>query len=340
MDLFWRILRAHHVLSNRRTPVALRELEGRLECSRATAKRVVKHMRDSLGAPIDFDRVRGGYAYAAEARGVYQLPGLWFNPSELYALLVAEELLARAQPGLLGEVLGPLRDRIRAILASEQLGSGEAAKRVRFLRMAWRKVPTQPFATVAGAVMQRKRLRLRYRGRARDEETRRVVSPQRLVHYKDNWYLDAWDHGRRALRIFALDRIAEAAALSEAARDHAEPALDRHFTESYGIMSGRPRHTALLRFTAERARWVADEEWHPSQSGRVLDDGRYELAIPYSDPSELVLDIMRHGAAVEVLKPASLRAQVAQELGRAALQYGSATLDSESPPDQAPVQQS
>jgi hypothetical protein len=32
----------------------------------------------------------------------------------------------------------------------------------------------------------------------------------------------------------------------------------------------------------------ADEQWHPQQAGRFLEDGRYELKVPYSDPRELI----------------------------------------------------
>ena len=51
---------------------------------------------------------------------------------------------------------------------------------------------------VAGALMRR-RLAIAYHGRERDATTVRKVSPQRLTHYRDNWYLDAWCHSRRGL---------------------------------------------------------------------------------------------------------------------------------------------
>jgi proteasome accessory factor C len=73
-------------------------------------------------------------------------------------------------------------------------------------------------------------------------------------------------------------------------------------------------HTAVLRFTAERARWVANEEWHPEQRGEFLPDGRYQLSLPYADPRELIMDILKYGPDVEVVAPDSLRAAVAERL--------------------------
>jgi predicted DNA-binding transcriptional regulator YafY len=92
-------------------------LEDRLECSRATANRVIRYMRDRLGAPIEYDRNAEGYRYVQEGEHPYELPGLWFNASELFALLTVQRLLREVQPGLLDGHLMPLRERLERILS-------------------------------------------------------------------------------------------------------------------------------------------------------------------------------------------------------------------------------
>ena len=82
----------------------------------------------------------------------------------------------------------------------------------------------------------------------------------------------------------------------------------------YGIFSGEDVQWATLHFTAERARWVADESWHPKQKSCVLKDGTYELKVPYSDDRELIMDILKHGTGVLVIEPKSLRDKVVQLL--------------------------
>jgi predicted DNA-binding transcriptional regulator YafY len=150
-----------------------------------------------------------------------------------------------------------------------------------------------------------------------DESNMREISPQRLVHYRDNWYLDAWCHLRRDLRTFALDNIQRARLLSAQAKEIDSGTLDAHYSSSYGIFSGAATQTAVLRFSAQRARWVSKEQWHSQQHSRWLDDGRYELRIPYQNPTELVMDLLRHGSEVEVVAPAELRESVRQQLQRA-----------------------
>jgi proteasome accessory factor C len=123
---------------------------------------------------------------------------------------------------------------------------------------------------------------------------------------------------RRAqgLRRFSVDRVTAVEVLETAAvapEDVAEEAV----ADGYGIFTGKARYKAVLRFTPERARWVADEQWHPEQSGQMRVDGSYELTVPYSDPRELVGEILRHGSEVEVVRPRKLRDAVAGALTQA-----------------------
>ncbi len=321
MDRLQRIYKLHRVISSRRHPVSRTTLERELECSRATVKRIIQEMKLYFNAPIEYDRERNGYYYDTQDGQTFELPGVWFNAAELHALLTTQQLLEQMQPGLLDGHLKPLRERIEKLLAAGQHGSSEIAKRVRILRMAGRNASGEHFQTVAGALLQRQRLAIRYHSRSDDAETHREISPQRLTHYRDNWYLDAWCHQRNALRSFAVDRLRDVKTLEKRAKDVAEKELDAHFASSYGIFGGKPKHTAVLRFTPQRARWVAEEQWHPQQQGRVLADGGYELRIPYSDPRELAMDILKHGAEVEVIEPQALRDEVASQLRLGAKQY-------------------
>lgn len=315
LDRFDRIYQLHRALAGRRVPVSLDDLTRELECSAPTVKRCIASMRNHLDAPIEYDRERNGYRYGGDGIGAnWELPGLWFSAGELQALLALERLLSSLSPGLLAEELTPFRQRIESLLKRQHVGTRELYERLRILSMGARDVRPVLFRTVATALGSRRRLDLAYRGRSRNESTRRTVSPQRLVHYRDNWYLDAWCHLRKGLRIFALDRIDEAALLEEPADDLASEELDERLARSYGIFSGVPRASATLRFSAHMARWVADEEWHPEQHGQWLTDGRFDLTVPFADPTELVRDILKYGKEVEVVRPETLRQLVANEL--------------------------
>ncbi len=321
MELFDRIFKVHQILVNARHPVSRARLQDALECSPVTVKRVIGRMRDYLRAPIQYDRSHNGYFYALEQGDTFELPGLWLNASELHALLACDRLLSDVQPGLLTEQLTPLKERIDSILSKAGTPGRDWIDRVRILHMGGRIVEPHPFESVASALVRRRRLSISYHGRSRDAVTHRTISPQRLVHYRDNWYVDAWCHDARGLRTFSLDRIHSVRAVDLRARIVAARTLDAHLATAYGIFSGKPKYTAVLQFTAARARWVADEQWHPAQQGRYLEDGSYELRLPYGDPRELIMDILKYGDEVEVRFPASLRAMTINKLAAALSNY-------------------
>ncbi len=315
MDRFDRIYALYKILSVRRTPISRKELERRLESSRATVQRTIDDLRTYLGAPIEYDRERNGYYLHGDTH--FELPGLWFNPAEIHALLASHQLLSQTQPGLLDAELTPLRKRVEALLAHKKVGNRELINRIRILQMAPRHVDLDGFRKIASATVSRERLKVLYHGRERDAVTERWLSPQRLVHYRSNWYLDAWCHLRRGLRSFSLDRL-HIIESGDDAKEIDDETLDNHFATAYGIFAGEPKYTAVLHFNSSAARWVADEQWHPQQESNVLVDGSLKLRVPYSDPRELIMDILKYGAEVEVLGPVGLRREVERRL-RAAL---------------------
>jgi proteasome accessory factor C len=321
MDKFDRIFQLHAILASRKTPIALEDLTARLECSKSTLYRAIGVLKDRLHAPVEFDAEVGGFRYAV-ATGVnaFELPGLWFTATELQALAVMQRLLKDAGGGLLTEHLGPLSKRLDELTRHRRLNLGEAASRLRFPAIASRPVGSA-FQTVASATLQRKKLWIEYHARSSDERSERTVSPQRITHYRESWYLDLWDEGKSALRSFAIDRILKAIPLDQKARDVPEAELDAHYASSYGIFGGQADKVAVLRFTKERARWVADEVWHPEQEGKRLEDGSYELRIPYRDSRELVMDILKHCPHVLVLEPSSLVDEVKSQLKGALDRY-------------------
>lgn len=296
-----------------------------LEVSSATIKRDLEYLRNRLNAPIRWDRAAGGYRYDkidSPAGSQFELPGLWFNASEIHALLTMQHLLATlGQGGLLGPHIQPLMARLNGLLGTADNTVEEVRKRVRIIGVGARHMQLHHFEQVGSALLRRKRMFITYRARGSNQTTEREISPQRLVHYRDNWYLDAWCHLRRELRSFAVDSILQAELLDSATKDLSEKTLDDVLGAGYGIFSGKKVQWAKLKFTPQRARWVAYEQWHPRQKSCFEKDGSYLLEIPYADDRELVMDILKHAAEVEVLGPQSLRDRIIEKLQQTQARY-------------------
>jgi predicted DNA-binding transcriptional regulator YafY len=192
------------------------ELARRLEVAPRTVRRYIQTLQE-IGIPVDGEAGRyGGY----RLRPGYKLPPLMLTDDE--ALAVVLGLIAGRRLGLVGATSAvegalakldrvlpdALRERVRATheTVAMALAAGFAA-RERF--------DTGVLLTLGAAAHDRREVQITYR--ARDgRTTARTVNPYGVVFQSGRWYLAGWDHLRRAVRTFRLDRV-QAATVSDRA---------------------------------------------------------------------------------------------------------------------------
>jgi predicted DNA-binding transcriptional regulator YafY len=315
MSLNERIYQIDQLL-NGRIFVTFEELRERLEISKATLKRDLAYMRDRLNAPIIFDRELGGYRLDKKQDNLkYELPGLWFNADEIFALLTMQHLLKNIDSGgILSPHIKPLKSRLTELLGATNDPLDQIQKRIKIETIGSRKFNLDHFQAIGSSLLKRKQLHIDYLGRGKNELTSRDISPQRLIYYKDNWYLDGWCHLKEDIRSFSVDAIQRVEILETKTKDVSEEKLNEELGSGYGIFSGKDVKWATLKFSSERARWVSKEKWHPKQEGKFLEDGSYELKIPYSKEPELLIDVMKYGPEVEIVEPKDLRKKLQETL--------------------------
>lgn len=317
--------RLHRIkyLIQARQCVPLQDFLSELEISRATFKRDLEYLRDRMNANIIYDRFKGGYCFDGQSTGQkIELPGLWFSEKEATALVLMQHLLSGLDKGgLIEPHIAPLTSIIDGILGQSNTSAKELRKRLKVFGMSARKSDVECFEAIGAALLKRNRLQITYYARSTDETTERAISPQRLIFYRDNWYLDAYCHLRKELRSFAVDGIKTAVITNIKADEILEKQLHQYFAESYGIFSGAATQRAKLKFTPEKAKWVSSETWHGQQIGSFDKEGNYILEFDYNQDPELVMDILKYGAGVKVLAPATLRKRVKDELTKAIGNY-------------------
>lgn len=304
-------LYSYRTLLTGRRAVPRDEILNKLEISPATFKRDLAKLRDRLNIPVVFDRDLGGYRLSnTDTR--QELPGLWFSQDEILALLTIQNMLEQLEPGLLGPKLKPLQQRLDDMLTGQGLSAETLSQRVRLVHAGKRRMKLKCFELVAKSTLERKQITIQHFNRQTGKTVERTISPQQLVHYRDNWYVDAWCHLRKEVRSFSVDAITECEQLDVDAKELDADQLRSSMQSGYGIFGGVVKNWAKLKFTPERARWVKHEEWHPEQKSQINRDGSYILELPYSDDRELLGDILKYGKDVEVLSPPSLLTQISE----------------------------
>ena len=311
---------AYQTLFSGRRAIPKSEILKKLEISSATFKRDLTMFRDRLNTPIIYDRDLGGYKLE-NPDALQQLPGLWFSQEEALALMTIQTMIGQLEPGLLGPKLKPLQTRLNKILETQGADAKTLSQRIRVVHAGKRRLPLKSFEIVAKATVERKQIEIVHLNRQTGESIKRTISPQQLIHYRDNWYVDAWCHLRGGIRSFAIDAIENCVLIDIEAKEIDSEQLQKQMQSGYGIFGGQAKAWAELKFTVERARWVQHEEWHPDQKGTLHKDGTYTLEVPYSDERELIGDILRMGSDVKVMGPAQLTKQVKKIVQNLLKQY-------------------
>lgn len=309
----------YKLLKQARYPLSKRQIQEKLECSAATVERYITELRDTYSQTVEYDREANGYRLQIDQQSDIELPSHLFTTQEINALLLIEQIIDELEPGFLKEDTHAVKQHLAKIRQQFTGIEINNEKRIRMINIGKRQGNIKHLITATKAVLKRLRIQMTYQARSADNDskTTRDLSPQRLTHYRDNWYLDAWCHDREALRTFALDRISNIQ-LQESAdkkiKSLSNKQLNEYYAQTFGIFGGEVQDVAKLKFTPHRSQWVSAEIWHQNQKGKWLDDGSYLLEIPYGNDTELIGDILKYGDQVEVIGPEKLRDKIRSQI--------------------------
>ena len=146
-----------------------------------------------------------------------------------------------------------------------------------------------------------------------------LIEPSALTHAL---YLIGYDEERAARRTFKVERILRASLTPDTFEPEPRFAADAALAAAWDVIADQPLQDVAVRFSKEVAKRVAETRWHPSQELERKRDGSLIWRGRVAGLHEIRIWILGWGADAEVLEPASLREEVAEELRRAAERYG------------------
>lgn len=293
------------------------------ELARSTGVSVRSIQRDLLvlqwESGMALEHHAGRYALSREER----LGPLELSLQEARAMLIATRLFLRYSDELEPHgvsALGKLAGIMPATVRAQVMASAEALGKKPFDADFSRNL-----ATVTEAWARGRSLRLSYRsaGKARPKEV--VVDPYFLEPSAAGFatYLIGYSRTHEQMRTFKVERIVSAEMLAQHFEMPAELDVDGLLSSAWGIIWGEGTQVRL-RFSKEVAWRVKESRWHPSQAIEELEDGGCVMTISVASVMELGRWVRSWGDTVEVLSPASLRAELRDEAVRIARQYSSA----------------
>lgn len=287
-----------------------------------TVYRDLDFLRDEWRVPFEYDRAAGSHRLTEPTSA---LPPVTMSQGEVVALFFAEKVLAQYRGTPFESDLESAFRKIQTLLSEEVRVLPD--KLLGYLSLDLGPLPPgepRTFSTVVDALVQRRRLRVRYRSHSSGATLERLLEPYRIFNLSGCWYTAAFDHRRRSVRDFALHRIRGATLTAE--RYEIDPRFDfkKYMADAFRIEKGERSVNVAIRFAARQARWIRERPWHRSARVQERLDGGCVLRMKVAATSELRRWVMQFGKEAEVLAPRSFRNTIAEELRAAGRVYGGA----------------
>lgn len=335
----------------------------RLECSVRTAERYIERIRRLVADELVFDRKRRGYRFTS---GGPKLPTFRLTEGEAVAVFLAARLLeqCRGTPyeGAVARAMTKLAYLFPKEITLDRVPhpAGWVTFRMEPLRGEERQV-MDVFLRLDQAREKQETVHVRYFTASRDEWNERDIDPYHLHFHDGAWYVFAYCHWRREVKIFALDRMGVIAATGRRFEVPADFSPETFMADSFRIERGAPVDVAI-RFGPEQARYVRGKQWHPSQrieelgqsradgeaergegggatregehearSGKARSDGGLILRMRVGGLGEVKRWVLSFGAGAQVLVPEELREMVGEEVARMGGLYQAISSDERDP---------
>jgi predicted DNA-binding transcriptional regulator YafY len=271
-----------------------------------------------LGAPIEFDRERGGWYYTDQT---WILPGMMVTEGELLAFFLSMEIAKRFIGTDLESPLRSAVDKIaRVVKGPVSVDTNVLRSHVTFSGPASLVMNEQARIDLHDAIRNRQQVWMRYFTAGRGELTERTVLPYHLHNFQGDWFLIAYDTLRADYRIFLIGRIEKWQVLRETFERDEDFSPADWIGNAFQVHGGDEVVDVSIWFSPEKAQFIRERQWHPSQHIEEREDESLVLHLQTAGLVEIKHWVLQFGRGAEVLAPASLRetclAEISAMLGR------------------------
>ena len=305
-------------------------LAEKFEMSEKTAQRDIDFLIDRLGCPLKKNK----WGYCFEEGTQWTIQSIYLSSEELTAILIARQLLSgisgieRSQSGRTGFIdneLSRIIDKLTNVIRGTSSVPEVIDQVLSVQTIECSLTPDNIFKVILGAIFSQNCLQFKYYSPSKGEQTSRLAEPYHLLNYMGTWYLFAYCRERQAIRNFVVARMNDVSVSD--IKFHPYKGIENftsirdYISRTFGIFKGEPVYSVALRFTPFKAQWIRNQIWHKNQKLTENDDGSIELVFPAANLLEVKMEILKHGADVEVLSPPELKQIIREEIEKMAKVY-------------------
>jgi proteasome accessory factor B len=286
-----------------------------------TIRRDIEALQEA-GFPLYDDRQDGKKVWRL-VEGYKQRLTQSFTLAELSALYFSRHMLSFLGGAPFAQDLESVFAKIREALPAKSL---PYLARIQDLFSA-RPDPWKDYSkkqdVIAGlidAILHQRQARLAYYSFHSRKTKSYTLDPYRLVYYRGGLYLYARAQEYGEVRTFAVERVQKMEVLDQGFEIPADFSVSEYARGAFGISGGRPETVELV-FGPETAGYIRERVWHESQRIEEGPDGSVRLTMEVAPLWELKTWIKGFLPHVTVVRPASLRDEIARELEAARARF-------------------
>lgn len=298
-----RMIKIHQAIASGKYPNAT-GLSTELEVSTKSIYRDIEFMRDRMGLPIEFDRIKNGYYYT---ESVENFPAIQITEGEYFALLVAEKALQQYRGTSFEKpLLSAFKKMASALPETISLNISDWEEAISFQLRQTPVMNLKIFEQIASAVASKNELEILYKKPGQSAPETRVIEPYHLANINGEWFLFAYDKMREDIRTFVPSRIQSVKPTGKIFEKKIRFSLEKFLRDSFGVHSGSGNFSIVIRFNEKVADYVREKKWHKSQQLIELPDGSIEMRLTLSSLVEIQRWILSWGGNAIVLEPPEL----------------------------------
>lgn len=283
-------------------------LANELEVSPRTIRRDLDLLRDSFGAPIEWEPSTKTWFFTRpwEGLGDFQL-----NSAESLALIIAQQSFRRIRHTPIAAALHAILERIAQTADPGIRASWESLARTVHPLAASpaEERENEHFAPIADAIRKHRVLEIHYTKPGDDHPEIRHIHPLGLAERDQRWIVVSRDPAAPGdgIRKFLLARMEVCRRLPATFTPPADFDLAAYLGGSLGLFTGDTAHTVEATFSAYAAPYLRESPWHPSQSLTPLPDGHLRATWQVNHLLDIQRRLLSWGEHVTVHAPPELR---------------------------------
>ena len=290
-----------------------------IEVSVKTIQRDIEFMRDQLDLPIEYDESKRGYWYTEKVTG---FPSVQITEGELMALLVAGKAMEQYRGTPYERQLKAAFDKITAGLNETITFSPESGlNSVSFSSLGRSEPNMAVFDALSRALKNRREVEFDYRRPGSTRSISRRVQPYHIAFRNNSCYLIGHDVGKKALRQYALPRMANVTVRSERFVVPDDFSVEKFFQGAFGVQGGTGDYLVRIQFDAAAAFYIRERRWHPTQTLKDLPAGGVELSMRLSDLEEVERWVLSWGAHATIMEPVELKTSLRETIEQLGKRY-------------------